>query len=342
MALIPRNPKDWSACFAQGNALTQVELRPRGASKNYTILRLGDFGSVILKPSGNQRDDAFLKPDKEWIAQLWGIAFHEDLGPLAELRWFLASAELPLEAHQAHNSMMASLGELEIVALHHHTYDFVDNISSPVTIQQLSVTEPSSPLCPPGTRYTRPQLQVFRYPRANGDMAHRLETGNLICKEDCLRAGLYYPDQDVLRYCEQCQTFYHIDCLEVSPNDRPTLLPPHPTRPDDLEVEPDDREGAKEYTFLDYCSWQRWLCYPLERGCGAQLHTTFERVVLAIRREDRARGCPAKPRVFLTQTLDTAVHEAYKYQVDTLVHRFQDATEGDMDYYLCPKDVTSI
>ncbi|KAI9060428.1 hypothetical protein FKP32DRAFT_1679078 [Trametes sanguinea] len=316
MTIIPRNPKEWVACFADGTALLCAPVRARDPTSPPTTLYNGDF--VAVRPSGTRRDDSFIRPDKEWIAQIRGLVLHRELGQIVELRWFLPCGDIQPAHGVSADPIIASLGQNEIIALAHHTYDFVDNIFRKVTIHELSFTEPSSRIYSPGTLFTRTELRLTRRRDVTG-VQYTADVCHTVCKDDCMHRGYYHPDHDVLRYCELCRIFYHIECMDISPTDGPTLPPPLPTRPDDLPVQPDDIEGENRYSFGDYSMWQQWLRLPVQRGCGDELSSSFERIVLAIRHEDRARGCPKKP-----------------------LHVFAEAAAGQLVYYSCPHDAASL
>ena len=135
-----------------------------------------------------------------------------------------------------------------------------------------------------------------------------------MCSLTCTLGGRYFPDQDVLRWCPNCQMWFHIQCLHpaegaIGPtlernDDRRPVQPPTPTRLDHTEFMP-----GCDFTSYEYSIWRRLLNHPIERGITVDnFPLSFEMVFDKVRSTDRVSGCPSRVHNWLLAALGMNDH----------------------------------
>ena len=128
-----------------------------------------------------------------------------------------------------------------------------------------------------------------------------------ICRgdDDCIYGRQYRPDDDVVRWCQNCKIWYHTECLDLAEEGtKVTLEQCDDNRPaqGDVPEEVDDidfMDGAK-YTSYEYSIWRRLLFQPIQRGyAGFKYPMSFEVLLNLVRDYDRIGGCPNNVRTWL-------------------------------------------
>ncbi|KAI8973059.1 hypothetical protein BD414DRAFT_409506 [Trametes punicea] len=130
----------------------------------------------------------------------------------------------------------------------------------------------------------------------------------------------------VLRYCENCKAWFHLDCCPTSPTPSLFLQPPASDRP----PQPSSFSQASDlislrrvpFSLTDWLTWQEVLKLPIQRGHHAEAYPlSFECLVADIRKQHRFQGCPPDVDNWLLRHLHPAPHIAYT--AHTLLTQFR-------------------
>ncbi|OJT06691.1 hypothetical protein TRAPUB_2457 [Trametes pubescens] len=307
----PRNGTEWAQAFRDADICDTVTAWGDDHSRNSIVLQAGEFVAVV--PGGNRRDDALLQ-GQECVARVSRVALSGTLGPLVKLHWFYRHAELNIisTTNALTGAFVTSMGMKELLSLSCDTFDHADMVVRIVPVIEMSLTRPTFPIIDGTTLYFRNDFSLMRSWTKN--KVTLLEgKGQLICSAACLFEGVYTPERDVIRYCTKCKRWFHIGCLKASDSKWPTLLPFPPSRPKQPELPKQSNDSVPMpgylFTAMHYKFWHKMLLSPIQRGSSTvKFPLSFERLVDAIRSEQRSAGCPPDVFAFIDAELNVAPH----------------------------------
>ncbi|KAJ2970660.1 hypothetical protein NUW54_g12682 [Trametes sanguinea] len=216
-------------------------------------------------------------------------------------------------------------GENELFPIRHETITIGDAIHDIIAVEHFDPTTVSLRAFHDTTLYYR---NDHYFERVNNSDFYRLprDTVTLLCTgSECTFHGLYDPDEHKMRYCHDCATWFHIQCMEESDVESPTL-PPY-IRPLDPSNAPPVSQEARD-------RWQALLRYPIQRGTHQISGVlSFEILVLRIRMQESTRGCPPDVNSFLIANMPLARHLAH--YLDTYLTIFLNQPPNP-SFYPCP------
>ncbi|KAJ3005266.1 hypothetical protein NUW54_g4418 [Trametes sanguinea] len=293
---------------------------PRGGF----CVKVGDY--VTVKPDGSRRDDVHIQ-EEEWVAQVRALAIADLLGPLVKLRWFIRSRDLWLrQCSDTFTSDYFKLaGENELFPLRHETITSGDAIHEVIAVERFDPASISLRAFNDKTLYYREGYYFERVLIADFYRLPR-DTVTLLCTgSECTFHGLYDPDEHKMRYCHDCAMWFHIQCMEESDVESPTL-PPY--------IQPRNPSAALPVCQEAHDHWQNLLRYPIQRGThqiGWLL--SFEMLVSRIRMQESTSGCPPDVNSFLIANMPLAPHLAH--YLDTYLRIFLNQPPNPR-FYSCP------
>ncbi|KAL7284908.1 hypothetical protein ACG7TL_002222 [Trametes sanguinea] len=253
--VIPRNAVEWARVFAGARVADRIAVvghAPRGGF----CVKVGDY--VTVKPDGSRRDDVHIQ-EEEWVAQVRALAIADLLGPLVKLRWFIRSRDLWLrQCSDTFTSDYFKLaGENELFPLRHETITSGDAIHEVIAVERFDPASISLRAFNDKTLYYREGYYFERVLIADFYRLPR-DTVTLLCTgSECTFHGLYDPDEHKMRYCHDCAMWFHIQCMEESDVESPTL-PPY--------IQPRNPSAALPVCQEAHDHWQNLLRYPIQRG----------------------------------------------------------------------------
>ncbi|KAL7284910.1 hypothetical protein ACG7TL_002224 [Trametes sanguinea] len=331
---VPRNGLEWAQAFRRADKVDRFTLTTLSGDN----LSITSGSCVSLKPDGSRRNDAS-NPDAELFAQVVGTVIHFKYGKLVRLRWFIHQEEFSesVAGDDATKALVPTIGDKELIQHSHETYQFADRIHRKVPIVAFSPSRLGLPVIDDMTYYTRTTLSV-KWALEPHTITIASTHNDSICSRDCNLNNLVDVNEElIMRFCELCQCWFHKQCLVVSPATVPTLEELKATRPPqpEDEAEADYLYNSGQITFSghDFTIWMSLLHRPIQRGYSEYPWLlSFERLLDAVRRHDRAWGCPSDVQDFVTQHLSMApslVHLTDKYRA------IVQAPYPDI-YYYCP------
>ncbi|KAI9068412.1 hypothetical protein FKP32DRAFT_1672210 [Trametes sanguinea] len=324
--VIPRTAVEWSKAFSDATPTSTISVLGHPPRGSFSV-KIGDY--VTIKPDGSRRDDIHIQ-EEEWIARVRALATSEALGPLVKLKWFIQSGDLlPRQCSDAFTTRYFTLaGTNELFPLRHQTVTHANAIHDLIQVEEFDPTIVSLRVFNHDTLYYRSN---YFFERVNNSDFYRItaDTAVPLCTtSDCTYHRQYCPDNHIMRYCELCSTWYHIQCIKQSDARAPTLLPRKPpTNPaPSLPSIPIPEESISQ--------WRSLLRYPIQRGTHQiSWLLSFETLVFRIRFQDASHGCPLDVHSFLIANIPLAPHLAHF--LDTFLTIFLNQPPNPK-YYQCP------
>ncbi|KAI9060429.1 hypothetical protein FKP32DRAFT_1679079 [Trametes sanguinea] len=271
---VPRDEHEWRDRYEKhalkaGDAVT---IPQDGLPVYPTSVKAGDY--VLIYPSGNRCDDAISKEvELGQLGYVLGVARDPTLGGIVKLKWMLRKDD----TSNACNPPAFHQGASEVLVLEkERSYEFASLVHSIIPVVSFDTSRISVPLLDNDTLYIREDVDVTRCRDPHdpdGNLIHRINIAPKICFPPC--AGLYNPDDCVLRFCDKCSRWQHVKCLKRRHEVGATLtLRPHgrrrPTKFNRVLTRADFderlRDGKTNLTYKDYRAWLIWLKIPLQRG----------------------------------------------------------------------------
>ncbi|KAI9065021.1 hypothetical protein FKP32DRAFT_1675108 [Trametes sanguinea] len=305
--VIPRNTVEWARVFADARVVDRIAVvghAPRGGF----CIKVGDC--VTVKPDGSRRDDVHIQ-EEEWVAQVRALAMSEFLGPLVKLRWFIRNGEL--RPRQCSNTFTADYfklaGENELFPTRHETITNGDAIHEVIAVEHFNPVTISLRAFNDKTLYYR---EGHYLERVNNSDFYRMprDTVTLLCTgSECTFHGLYDPDEHKMRYCQDCTTWFHIQCMEETDSVTPTL-----PRSSDL-------------------STRALRCLSPRRLASSGGPSFVTRFSVALIRLESTTGCPPDVNSFLIANMPLSPHLAH--YLDTYLTIFLNQPASSTIYH-CP------
>ncbi|KAI0716254.1 hypothetical protein C8Q76DRAFT_692026 [Earliella scabrosa] len=305
---VPRNTTEWSDAFRKATPVQCVTIIGTPPHGDFTV-RLGDF--VIVKPSGNRRDDAVLT-HQVYYARISNLAVHSFYGSLVKLHWFFLKDEL--WKYKMRNlfakRFLESASHRELLSIEHDSYDFADAINAVVPVISFNEHTISLPVISSDTLYWRSNHSFLRGRN---------------------------PEELIQPF--SCSIWFHEKCLERDKDaTMPTLPPPLSSRPfqptDPKQALDWHNAGEERFGPGNYQAWLRCIGWPIVRGSRDNREGpthSFEMLVKAIREQQSAHGCPENVPDFVMANLHVAPH----LRNDNAYYMGLFLNARDHEYYTC-------
>ncbi|EIW51257.1 uncharacterized protein TRAVEDRAFT_54723 [Trametes versicolor FP-101664 SS1] len=237
------------------------------------------------------------------------------------------------------------MGKNEHAVYRGETVDLANSIAKLVHVEEFVAQTVSLHVLSESSRYTRKNIAVVRSLEGN-KYSILPGSSDRVCKaKNCKDMGLYRPDTHILRWCQFCRSWFHVDCLKAVLAKGPTVPKADPHRPDQYytadAIATSFAAGLIQYDHYNWTIWLNLLKLPIQRGQpGCDYPLSYELLLVAIRATNSATGCPADVRNFVLAHLSPATGLAH--QTSKLAARLYAFSSVPSKYYRCPNCTTAV